>query len=219
MALADLPPDTHADQVRNHWWSRPGWTPTSQFYTWHITFENAPQLHQLAARYQQALGRFPGLAFVPARWLHLTMQGVGFVDQVPGSKLDAIINEVRRKLCDLSPFDLRFGPAIVSTEAICMPAENPEPITHLRQLIRDTVGDAYPGETIPDSPRFRPHVSVAYINDDGPARPYIDAVDRTRPDPITVPIRHASLIALRRHDRQYQWTTHTEVPIGTTTSA
>ncbi|HEX6074570.1 MAG TPA: hypothetical protein VFZ32_04810 [Micromonosporaceae bacterium] len=74
------PTDT-VEGLRNHWWWRPGWREGRHFYACHLTFDNAPDLHRLADRYQQALRPFAGLDLIPRRWLHLTMQGIGFTDE------------------------------------------------------------------------------------------------------------------------------------------
>src|SRR5262249_1690536 len=112
VAYADLSPGAHADNVRCHWWRRPGWSDDSQFYTWHLTFENGTELHRLVADYQRKLGELPGLALVPQSGLHLTMQGIGFVDQVSDDVVTAITGAVRRRLRDRAPFALLFRPAV-----------------------------------------------------------------------------------------------------------
>lgn len=216
MAYADLPPGTHAEDVRCHWWRRPGWSDDSQFYTWHVTFEHATELHRLVACYQRKLGEFPGLALVDQPGLHLTMQGVGFVDQVADDTLTAVTDAVRRKLRDVPPFDLVFRSATVADEAIVLPPADAADIARVRQLVRESVQEVFQRQDVPDADasRFRPHVSLAYVNDDGPARPYVEAVTPLDPEPATVPVREVSLIALRREGRAYAWDTKTVVPVG-----
>jgi hypothetical protein len=69
-------------RMRDHWWWRVG----RHLYTWHVTFEGQTDLHRLVRAYQARLD-LPGLDLVPVAWLHLTMQGVGFTDEVAGQDL------------------------------------------------------------------------------------------------------------------------------------
>jgi hypothetical protein len=71
-----------APRLRDHWWPRPGWRPGRLSHTWHLTFDDAPELHRLATACQHALRPLPGRNTVPSRWLHLTLQSVGFDDEV-----------------------------------------------------------------------------------------------------------------------------------------
>src|SRR5690348_7434574 len=68
--------------LRNHWWWRPGWTTGRHYYACHLTLDDQPQLRQLVARYQQAIEDRPGLDLIPPEWLHITMQGIGFTDEI-----------------------------------------------------------------------------------------------------------------------------------------
>lgn len=65
-------------------------------YTWHVTFASHPEVSELAARVQTPLAALPGLDLIPGRWLHLTMQGIGFTDEVPEADI-ALIAEGARK--------------------------------------------------------------------------------------------------------------------------
>ncbi len=89
MSVAD------ATEVHNHWYWRPGWRVGTRFYTWHITFEDQTEVVDLAAQYRDRLSRQPELDLIPPRWLHLTMQGIGFVDQVDAADVEAIVAAAR----------------------------------------------------------------------------------------------------------------------------
>src|SRR2546430_17461428 len=103
--------------MRDHWWWRPGWRVGRKMYTWHITFEGQDSLHQLVEAYQSALAPLPGLDLIPPRWLHLTMQGVGFIDEVPDEEVSLIVDAARLRCASWSPIELRFGTAKVDSEA------------------------------------------------------------------------------------------------------
>lgn len=42
------------------------------------------------ADYQKALAGMPGIDLIPPQWLHLTMQGIGFTDQISATELGAL---------------------------------------------------------------------------------------------------------------------------------
>src|SRR5215472_3175916 len=92
------------DLMRDHWWWRPGWRLGRRAYTFHITFEDpdavegGDDLRRMATEYQGILATLPGLDLVPLHWLHLTMQNVGFTDEVPEASADAVL-AAGRKLC------------------------------------------------------------------------------------------------------------------------
>jgi 2'-5' RNA ligase len=207
MALTDLAPSQHADTVRDHWWWRPGWREGRSFYTWHITVEGSRELYELADRHRRALTGLP-VTLVPDRWLHLTMQGVGFTDEVRGEDVDAIADAARRRLAGWHPIAVELGPAVVSDEAVALPATPTERITRLRREIRAAVADVWGAGHVPENAdRFRPHVSVAYIDAAGESKPLVDAVARVATPPAAVTLRSASLIRLNRDRRMYEWET------------
>jgi hypothetical protein len=84
-----------AQSMRDHWWWRPGWRVGRSFYTWHVTFDDQPAVHRLAADYASVLSDLPTLDPIPVRWLHLTMQGIGFTDEVDRADVDAIADAAR----------------------------------------------------------------------------------------------------------------------------
>src|SRR5262249_48910675 len=101
----------HSRMVRNHWWWRPGWRTGRRAYTFHVVFNNGTtegtaNVQRLVSDYQRALMDVDGLDHIPGEWLHLTMQGVGFVDEVSDTEVDAIIAAVGNHCSHLAPFDL-----------------------------------------------------------------------------------------------------------------
>jgi hypothetical protein len=70
----------------------------TRFYAWHITLDDQAELHEVAARYQEASRTFDALDVVSRRWLHMTMQGVDHVQAVPDAQRDAIVAAVEAHL-------------------------------------------------------------------------------------------------------------------------
>lgn len=198
--------------MKDHWYWRPGWAVGRRFYTWHLTFADSPDLHRLAADYRKALADAPGLDLIPDKWLHLTMQGVGFIDEVEATDVDTILAEARRRLAAIAPFDLVFTRPIVTPEAVQW-AVDPAGPNAARGAIRDAIGAVWP--QVPESADgFKAHVSIAYSNSDGPATPIETALDRVQAEPATVRVSSAELIVLHRDNRMYEWTTHARAELG-----
>jgi hypothetical protein len=113
----------HVRHMRDHFASHPDWTPGRRYYSWFLTFEGQHELHRLAASYQAHL-RVPNLRLVPIEWLHLTVQGVGDVDEVPEQDARAIAARAAEYCAQLERCELKVGPAHVAAEAIML-AVNP----------------------------------------------------------------------------------------------
>lgn len=201
-----------AATMKDHWYWRPGWAVGRRFYTWHLTFADSADLHRLAADYRKALADTPGVDLIPDEWLHLTMQGVGFIDEAEPGGVDAIVAEARQRLAAIAPFDLVFTRPIVTPEAVQW-AVDPAGPNAVRAAIRDAIGAVWP--QVPESADgFKAHVSIAYSSSDGPAAPIETALDRVQVEPATVSVSSAELIVLHRDNRMYEWTTHARVPLG-----
>ncbi|WP_320064270.1 2'-5' RNA ligase family protein [Micromonospora sp. RTGN7] len=214
MSLVDLAPGQHAGEVRNHWWWRPGWRVGRRFYAFHITFEDQHQLYDTATAYRTALAEMPSLTLIPDRWLHLTMQGVGFADELAQDVVQDVADEARSLLAAVPAIQVEFGPVVVAEEAIVMPAVPAEPIHELRHLTRQAIGRVLGTDKVGEDPdRFRPHVSIAYTTAGGPAEPYVEATSRANIRPARVAIRHLDLIEMHRDQQMYEWRTVAALPL------
>ncbi|WP_410538121.1 2'-5' RNA ligase family protein [Streptomyces sp. KL2] len=159
-----------AETMADHWWWRPGWKPGRRFYTWHFTFRTATEVHRLADAYRRGLAEVAGLDLVPDRWLRLTMQGLGFMDEVPEQDARAIADAARRRLAGVAPFGLRLHQPEITPEAIRWEAEPSEPPAAVRAAVRAAIADVW--DDVPEpADGFAPHVTIAYSNSDGPADP------------------------------------------------
>ena len=210
-----------AETLRNHWWARPGWRPGRLIYTWHLTFEDAPELHRLAAAYQRQLEPLSGLNLVPLQWLHLTVQGVGYTDDVDTDTLHAVTTSVQERLASFPAFETTFSRPVIFAEAIVLPPAPSEPFRDLLATIRDGMADALGPDRVPNGPEqtpgFRPHVSLAYGSSEHSARPYRAALDAIHPEPASAQITRATLITQDRvlaPEWVYRWTTEAHAPLA-----
>lgn len=203
--MSSDPTSPHATQLRNHWYWRPGWSPHRRFYTWHITFEGQHELHRLVTTYQAALRDIPGLDLVPLRWLHLTMQGVGFTDEVQPEEARVIANAASKRLARLSPVELTFDQSVIRPEAIAFQPSPAPALTKIRDEIRDGMAELW-GDGVPEASKgYEPHVTVAYANIDAPAARTLRALTGIASEPVQVTVDNATLIVLSRDQHIYRW--------------
>jgi hypothetical protein len=214
VSIADLAPGQHAVQVRDHWWWRPGWRPGRHFYAYNLTLSDQPALHRLAGRYRSALKELPDLTLIPDQWLHLTMQGLGFVDDISPTTLDQVTASVEQALATMPTFDVTFRDAVVGDEAIALPAEPAEPIQELRTSVRRAIGGVLGPDQVEGASRYRPHVSVAYLGAPGSAQPYVTAVRSVAPEQVQARLSHVDLIRMNRDQHMYEWDTLAQLPLA-----
>src|SRR5207248_8286120 len=144
--------------LTKHWYWRPGWQPGRSFYTWHLTFAGQAALHQLVRRVQAALD-VPGLDLVALDSLHLTMQGVGFTNEV--DDVDAIAAAAAPRCAAVSAFRVSLGPVDPDAEGVGLLVSPWAPIQRVRDAVRDAIGSVR-GDVPEPAEGFRPHVTVAY---------------------------------------------------------
>ncbi|MFK4110238.1 2'-5' RNA ligase family protein [Streptomyces sp. NPDC002176] len=205
---------TSSDTLRNHWWWRPGWSVGRRFYTWHLTWEGQDDVHRLAAEYRDALAPFVGeLTLIPDQWLHLTMQGIGFVGEVAEKDVRAIADAASGRLAAVPAFDVQVGPHVLDPEAVLLTVHPAGSVAEVRDAIRGAIGDVL--HDVPENATgFRPHVSVAYSASDGPAAPVAEALAAREFTPAHARVTHAELIVIHRDNEMYKWETFATVPLG-----
>ncbi|MEU5696727.1 2'-5' RNA ligase family protein [Actinosynnema sp. NPDC020468] len=204
-----------AEPMRDHWWWRPGWKVGRSFYTWHITFADHPDVLRLVADYEPVLAALPRLDSVPARWLHLTLQGVGFTDEVARHDVDRIVDAARTRCAELAPFTITIGPAHLDPETVQMPARPLEPLAGLRAAIRSAIGDVWGHDNVPEAETgFRAHVSLAYSNRAGSARDVARTLTGHAEHSAHTTVSSVALIDLNRDQRAYEWIDVATVALG-----
>ncbi|WP_161606073.1 2'-5' RNA ligase family protein [Microlunatus speluncae] len=201
----------HADQLRNHWYWRPGWGIGTRFYYWHLTWDGKSELHRLVDDYQAVLAPVAGLDPIPRPWLHMTLQGIGFSNEVPDDQLAELIERARSALSGLRSIPARFDRLRIYSEALALEPEPAESITALRQTLREVTAEVI-GEA-PGRDGFTPHVSIAYVNTDQPAAATVAAVESISPEPAEETIGAVTLLEQHRDNTRYEWRTITTLPL------
>jgi 2'-5' RNA ligase len=208
--------------MRNHWWWRPGWAPGRRLYAWPLTFgdqavcRGRADLRRVVAGYQARLAGLPGLDLVPAEWLHLTVQPVGFADEVGAGDAERIVVAVRRRCAVLAPLGLTLGPAELQAEGVWLRVAPSAAVRRLRPAVRAGIAEVWGAARVPEpAGGFTPHVSLAYSNTDGPDEPYAAALAAVPPRSATVDLAAIQAITLIRKGHLYRWETLATVPLGT----
>lgn len=204
--------------VRNHWWWRPGWRTGRHYYACHLTLDDQPQLRELVSRYQQAIANRPGLDLIPTQWLHITMQGIGFTDEIRPDELHNLVDALNRELSRIPAPTVSFHNLTVHPEALYLKARPAEALYPLRArmhwAVASVLGPQSSAESMPSPTQFVPHVSIAYVSADGEAKPIAEALQSVTAAPVTATFGKASLLEFHRDRRMYEWTSATPITIG-----
>jgi 2'-5' RNA ligase len=200
-----------ATELRDHWWWRPGWAPGARHLQWHLTFEGERGLQSLAAEVQRCLAPFPSLEPVPAPWLHLTLAGLGNVQDICDDRVREVINAAHARLADLLVIDLTFSHVVVFAESVVLVPDASDALATLRSAL---VGSASSVLGTPDVDQaFAPHVSVAYANGPASGAAVMAALHDVRSGPVTPVHPSLSLVELERDEREYRWRVVHAVPL------
>lgn len=203
--------------MRDHWWWRPGWRVGRRFYTWFLTFEGQQDAHRLARVYQHHLD-LPSLDLVPLEWLHLTVQGVGFTDEVSEEDVRRTARAAQARCAGLEPFTVVLGPARVVSEGVALDVAPAEPVHELREVLRAAAADVWSAgrvDRVPEGGKeFVPHVSLGYCNAAGSAGPLVQAVEGVSVEPASATVNGVGLVVLSRDERLYRWEVFATVGLG-----
>ncbi|HEU5157545.1 MAG TPA: 2'-5' RNA ligase family protein [Streptosporangiaceae bacterium] len=201
------------DRMADHWWWRPGVRPGRRVLVWHILLDDQPDVRELVRQCQDMVAGIEGLEPVPAEWLHMTTQVVGFADEISQSEIDAMTGGVAARLATVGPIEVEFGTLWIGSEAVMLTVRPPRALDPVRTAIREAAAATVAAHRLADEPDWTPHVSVAYSNAAGPAAPVIAALqDPPGPRPMTV--RRVHLVAQERTGRLYRWVRLTAVGLG-----
>lgn len=200
----------------DHWYWRPGWRLGRRFYTWHLTFPTDSPVRTLAAFYQDRIS-LPFLDRVPLDGLHLTIQGIGFTDEVSRKHIDRIVATSRNHLRNVPAFALTLGPADADAQGVPLAVRPLEPIQQIRAALREAIADVWGTHRVPEPAEgFHPHVTVFYSNAPADPAPLRDRLQELRStSPVSTQITEVSLIELSRDRKIYEWNTIATVNLGT----
>jgi 2'-5' RNA ligase len=149
--------------------------------------------------------------------LHITIQGIGFTDQVTAADIQRISETAATYLSRREPFEALIGPPSVDNETIGMPIANPECFRAIREDLQRAIADVWGPDQVPErGDRFRPHLSLAYSTGVASMPDLRDllARDELRDIQVAQAVTAVSLIALNRDNHRYEWRDITRFPLG-----
>ena len=170
----------------------------------------------MVGAYQARLADLPGVDLVPFEWLHLTMQPIGFADQVDAGEVERVVAAVGRRCAAMAPVRLTLGPEELQAEGVWLRVAPAAAVRRVRVVVRAGIAEVWGAARAPEpAGGFTPHVSLAYSNTDGPPEPYAAALAEMLPRSATVELGAVQAISLGRDTHLYRWETVATVPLGT----
>jgi hypothetical protein len=150
----------------------------------------------------------------------MTIQGVGWSDELTDADRNAIIHLATERLHGVDELAIQLGSPLVKGEALVLAATPTEGLHELRRRLRTAISTAL-GRPAPvaneETDGFLPHVSIAYAHADADAAPYASALGTVAPATVQVTVRQVAFI---RQERQlapywrYRWDELARVPLG-----
>lgn len=204
--------------LNDHWWWRPGWKAGRHFYACHVAIEGHEEIQGLVEVYQRSLAGLEGLDCIPAPWLHMSMQGIGFVDEVDPALLAQVMTAIQGSLASMAPVPVTFGEVVVRGEAVYLPATPSEPIRNVKAAVRAAISGVLGPELAEglrdDLAKYRPHISVAYSNRSQPAGPIVERLASVQVEPVRFDLHEVSILEFHRDHRMYEWVSAQPLPLG-----
>ncbi|MEU8007214.1 2'-5' RNA ligase family protein [Catellatospora sp. NPDC049111] len=195
-------------RLTNHW-ARPARLPS---YYWFLTFENQPELRQLARHCQSVLS-FPFYDLTASDALHMTVERIAFEGEITNAQLAAVTSSAAEVCQSIAPIELTVGRLGGTPGAVGFSAYPPQPASDLRNALRAVTVTAFPAARLRPA-SFDPHVTIAYCNtDDIPAARAVEAVKSLQGHATSLRITEVSLVLLQRLPRAYAWQTITRLPL------
>ena len=198
--------------TRDHWQWRKGWRPGRQSYWFFVCFDDEPTVADLAQSYLAELDE-PGLdPAVPER-LHISVQQVGFDDEVSEHEASQVLHAARK--LTVAPLALLLGSVDPNPESVNLRVAPWEPIGSLRCQLREATAGVIGIDRLPGTDdHFWPHVSIGYTNKELPTGPLLRRLEKlAHRGPVNVVVRRIDLVLLNRDDRAWRWNTVGTVPL------
>jgi 2'-5' RNA ligase len=200
-------------QMEDHWAPQPGVDSDRAQLMWLMLVGDHPKISELARLGQQRLAGFAGLDLVPQEWLHVTTLIAGFADQITPDQVTAMANHARRLLAHTPPVTITLGRILYHPRAIMLDAGPREALDPVLRAAQEATRLATGRDGVLYSEPWRPHITLAYSNSTGRAKPLIEALGLKLPRQQT----EISSISLVSQTPEQHWTWHpvADVPFGT----
>ena len=199
----------------DHWRWRPDWAAERACTFWYLTIPDGSVRLPALEEYVGALAGVPWLDAVPTRWWHLTLTEIGYADELDAGLLREVAAGVAEVVAGHRALRLGLGPVVRFRTALALAAGPDDGLRTLQAAVRQRTQEVLGADRPVMHPqRFRPHVSLAYVNRDVPGED-VDAVLAQAPAvDAGVTLDRVTLAAVTRQDRHYRWRVADEVRLA-----
>jgi hypothetical protein len=216
------PDGAHAQpHLADHWGPLPGWSAGRTLLACYVTFTGYPEVHAVVDAYQTPLKDLPGLDLVDRPWLHTTVQGLAFTDEVdPSCTPDRFAGSVAHRLAAIAPIQVATTEPVIGAEGVYLRLRPAEGLDAAREVIRGAGRDVLGGRDLNVLPgqdaAYDPHLSIAYANRAVPAADIRARLASVTHAPVGFEVTALSVVLLRRDDvdRRWHWTDARHVELG-----
>ena len=227
----------HSDQsmLTNHWTSRPEWSGGRSLLACYLTLGGIRQVVERIAVYQHRLLDLTQVDLVRPEWLHVTVQGIAFTDELSVNGAERLAKALTDPLAAMPAPRLRLERPEVGSDGVFLPLEPAAELTILRAAVRTAAKleldlpqlYALPGQTLGDdldlSAATHPDLSAATASDRNPGRrrsfhphtslayvnrdlPRAEILDRLDPVPyLPVEFTLRSVSVIKLHRSDHTW--------------
>jgi hypothetical protein len=194
----------------NHWTHLPEWWPGRRLWVFYLTYAGQRDLHAAVRDYQGALDGIDELDLVHESWLHTTIQGVTFADELGPDEIVQLEAEARAAIGRAHLPALTVSRPVLDNDAVSMPVDPVDPVLAVRAELRACVTRTLGADKLYQLPQprggFRPHISIAYVNADVPDAGWIQhQLDRIAAPDLAVPVPQVSIVLLAREGGRWFW--------------
>jgi 2'-5' RNA ligase len=185
-------------------WSKPSALSSGPGFYWLLTFEDNPELRDLATRCADQLSDLPYDVVTP-RGLHLTIERIGMTSAISLEAVHAIADIVE-STPPVGTFEVHAGWLCGTPGALGFLVYPRAPIDSIVEGVRAAAKLVSPATVFEES-SSHPHITIGYANARRDIEDLFHVVENLhRLPPVKVAINSIDLVELSRHRGHYSWT-------------
>ena len=204
--------------MKDHWAREQPWRAGQRLWALYVTCGSFPSVVAHAAAFQERLSQVRGLDLVEPRWLHMTVLGVAFVEEVEPAAMARLVDRATAVAAAEPPMEMVAAAPRAMSDAVWMPVSTTPSVVPLRNRLEEVVLTCLGREphALPlPSTGFQPHISIAYANAGAPPADEVnDRLSGLDLPPVHFRASHLSLLRLRRESSRWSWDGEQRIPFG-----
>jgi 2'-5' RNA ligase len=201
----------------SHWTDMPEWDNSRRLWAVYLTFADQPALHAMVDGYQRALTDLPQLDLIERRWLHLTMLGVAFTDEIDRMQAAELTEDCASVAAQFEIPSLVCHRPELDYDSVTVPVTPSAELSELRHQLGQASLRVLGNKDLYRLPEpangFDPHISIAYVNAPVAKRDVRARLESVEHPVTTMELSHVSLIELTRGDRTWSWHQEQSLPL------